>query len=343
MIRRFTVLTALSALMIGIAGCGDDGPTQPQYQGTDMIVAWVRDSLNNAVADRIIAIDVLISSQPKFILDSARLHSSPRQGKIVFLTEKVLQNTSAIYVADVDGKNLRKIDSSGVFERSLSYPVLARDGSKVVYATLDKRLILHTLSNNEQKVLHNNAAFETIPDFSPDNSRIAFHANDDKLYIINVDGSGLRSVADNPDIAPEGDARVEWSPDGKKLLYVGRSTAGQLDIYVVNVDGGGTVQLTNDGEGDYHPTWSPDGSRIAWSGFPGDIYVMNADGSGRQNLTPNTANSNFFPDWSPDGSKIIFTNRFSSQDAGTLRRYDFSTSQSEVLVSNAYRGFWGRF
>jgi Tol biopolymer transport system component len=70
---------------------------------------------------------------------------------------------------------------------------------------------------------------------------------------------------------------------------------------------------------------------------------MNADGSGRQNLTPNTANSNSFPDWSPDGSKIIFTNRFSSQDAGTLRRYDFSTSQSEVLVSNAYRGFWGRF
>jgi Tol biopolymer transport system component len=50
--------------------------------------------------------------------------------------------------------------------------------------------------------------------------------------------------------------------------------------------------------------WSPDGTRIAFS-RAGRIYLMNADGSGESALTagPNERD----PYWSPDGTQIAFT------------------------------------
>lgn len=84
---------------------------------------------------------------------------------------------------------------------------------------------------------------------------------------------------------------------------------GHLDIWVMNPDGSGQEQLTDDKVEDLFPAWSPDGSRIVWTrggrGPLGEIWVMNADGSGASQLTFNQ-----FPDlgakWSPDGSKILF-------------------------------------
>lgn len=88
------------------------------------------------------------------------------------------------------------------------------------------------------------------------------------------------------------------------------------EVYLMNEDGSGLVNLTNhlgsDGvvtnvEG--RPAWSPDGSKIAFVSNrdgDGEIYVMAADGSGPVNLTRNPAYDSF-PSWSPDGSRIAFT------------------------------------
>src|SRR6185295_17097774 len=83
---------------------------------------------------------------------------------------------------------------------------------------------------------------------------------------------------------------------------------GNPEIYVMNEDGSGPVNLTNNAAGDYSATWSPDGSKIAFiSNLDGnsEIYVMNADGSGPVNLTHNPATDDNLA-WSPDGSKIAF-------------------------------------
>ena len=85
---------------------------------------------------------------------------------------------------------------------------------------------------------------------------------------------------------------------------------GDWDIYVMNADGSGVTQLTDNADDDRNPDWSPDGRQIAFSSGPPDgnldIYVMNADGSGVTRLTDHPGLDQS-PDWSPDGGHIAFT------------------------------------
>ena len=70
------------------------------------------------------------------------------------------------------------------------------------------------------------------------------------------------------------------SEDGKIAFESDRD--GDLEIFVMNADGTGVTQLTDNDDYDGSPAWSPNGKQIAFgSDRYGDreIFVMNADGS----------------------------------------------------------------
>ena len=135
------------------------------------------------------------------------------------------------------------------------------------------------------------------PQWSPDGKKIAFlrfSGEDFFLWVINADGTGQRDVLEGRTVGEV----FSWSPGGRKIAF---ESGG---IQVVNVDGSGLRDLTQDEE-DEGPAWSPDGKKIAFWKVTGVISVMNADGSGVRKLTPKGSLS-ILPAWSPDGRKISF-------------------------------------
>jgi TolB protein len=102
---------------------------------------------------------------------------------------------------------------------------------------------------------------------------------------------------------------------------------GNKEIFLINADGTGEVNLTQGLGEDESPTWSPDGGRIAFSTGPvvpsvvSEVAVMNRDGSSRMTLTDHNG-FDYQPVWSPDGTKIVFVRSENSGD-------------SEIYVMNA--------
>jgi serine/threonine protein kinase len=109
------------------------------------------------------------------------------------------------------------------------------------------------------------------------------------------------------------------SGSGKIAFASDRS--GKPNIWLINIDGTGLLQLTDSPDGACQPEWSPDGEKLVFvspcadnsGSYPGaGLFMMNADGSD-QKLLMNVPGGDYDPAWSPDGKIIAFT---------SLRRQD---------------------
>jgi Tol biopolymer transport system component/serine/threonine protein kinase len=93
------------------------------------------------------------------------------------------------------------------------------------------------------------------------------------------------------------------SPDGKSIAYASRAS-GNWDIYLQNVSGGNSINLTaNSSTDDSQPSFSPEGNRIAFRSERegGGIYVMQANGESPVRVS----DFGYSPSWSPDGGHIL--------------------------------------
>jgi len=261
---------------------------------------------------------------------------SPDGQRIAFVSTTCLPDRppcagpSEIVVVGLDGSAQRKLSQDPVRTGLGAPPVLSPNWRKIAFARdrglyreyLDgtslhySDIVVMSVDGSRRRVL-TPRGFYTDPVWSPDGSKIAFvrsHGDDADVYVVEADGAGRRKLAhaisypSNPYGVPKSPApNPAWSPDGRKIAFTSNRD-GNEDIYVVDVEGGGLVNLTRSRGTDRKPVWSPDGRLIAFRGDRdgnGEVYVMNADGSAQRRLTRNPAPDNG-PVWSPDGRRILF-------------------------------------
>jgi Tol biopolymer transport system component len=157
------------------------------------------------------------------------------------------------------------------------------------------------------------------------------------ICLSKLDGAGLQQFAH----LPAGACCPHWSPDGKRIAFSAAHGSPPLlsDIWVMNADGSGLVNLTRAPQQDnQEPSWSPDGKQIIFSALLGNtitLYLMHADGSQKRPLLRGMEGDS--PAWSPDGKHIAFISDLSDTLSAI---YDMNVDGSYITRLTRVQGFY---
>jgi Tol biopolymer transport system component len=134
----------------------------------------------------------------------------------------------------------------------------------------------------------------------------------DVLYVYDVKSRKVQSK--NGFVSLTGLSSPTWSPDGKKVAFVGVTKGGYSDLYSYDFQNRLLERLTSDLYEEKDPRWSPDGRYIAFSSDRGafgkdgflNLYLFDFSKNEVKPLTLGPYHD-LSCDWSPDGKGLVFS------------------------------------
>ncbi len=164
------------------------------------------------------------------------------------------------------------------------------------------------------------------------------------LFVADLGADGTAGAArdllagqrvDTPMAPFGGMEQIAWHPDGDRIAYTAKLTAGvdyaistNSDVFLADVRTGATTNLTDGMMGyDVEPAFSPDGRRMAWNsmetdGYEADrnrLFVLDLASGAKTELTAGFDDNANHPTWTPDGRTLLVT----TETDGTVQMLAF--------------------
>jgi len=248
---------------------------------------------------------------------------------------------SAIYVMRTDGSQARRLARVDGYVNHAS-PRWSNSGKFVAFEAAPdngatRRCFVVAANGTNLREIGVGA----MPAWSPDDKQLAFHDDQGKVLVQNLDGNGRVEVTTgfSPRWSPDGSKlavadgdsiRVidlasgdeewlfdapyyslfrgfTWSPDGKSLAVGVREVQGQQrQLRFVSAKGAAAGnELRHKSSLGGYISYSPDGKQVVYSSND-RIQILDVAGNGDARILPDQIQKSRCPDWSPDGSWIVF-------------------------------------
>jgi TolB protein len=192
-----------------------------------------------------------------------------------------------IYTAKADGSELRRLTDTPGYDAEAT---ISRDGRAIVFTSMrngDLDIYAMNADGSHVRQLTHELGYDGGPFLSYDGKKVVYRAEHPKTP---------QEIADY-----------------KSLLAQGLIRPGNLEIWIMDVDGKNKQQVTHNGAANFAPYFLPDGKRIIFAsnmadpknGRDFDLYLINTDGTGLERIT-------FFPDFdsfpmfTSDGKKLVW-------------------------------------
>jgi Tol biopolymer transport system component len=313
-LAHFVRLTALVSLVLGIYVV-DPAHATPAAPASNGRIAWTQDLPPTAWTIRADGSDQqLLASfpNPLGLTSLVRGMSFSADGsKLAVMYEQffgtgtlcggVITDCWSIFLMNGDGSDAHVVYSSEhIGSGGLA---LSPDGGTVAFTKvvdsgtrLKEPLFLIDSNGQHLRKLTRPGNFQTDADatWSPDGKSIAFESDRDQdafhswsLYIVNVQNRHVRKVLP-PAARDTNDLEPDWSPDGKKLVFIRTFPYPDYRIYSVNVDGSGQREILRNNSAPQGPVWSPNGHEILYGKDAGSHALALVDASGRDDRVVHT-------------------------------------------------------